>query len=416
MDYREPGGTNQHFLFAPQKRGHDNHGSKCCLARRRFLAGSIAFCASSLISVEAFSFPGFFEKKDITGRVFKKDAPKKTWKWSVPARYSISIDDKLICSLCPHTCELAPGDRGFCRSRVNIGGRLYSLSYGNPCAMHVDPIEKKPLFHFMPKTKAFSIAAAGCTFRCLNCQNWEISQAKPEQLDHANLFPVDVVRRARQYSCTSIAYTYSEPVSFFEYMYDTAKEARQRNIYNLLISNGYINKSPLSDLCNVIDAANINLKSFDDEIYMKLNGGRLGPVLNTLRLLHEKGVHLEITTLVVPGYVDDMDMIKAMCRWIVETLGPDHPHHFLRFFPKYKLDRLPPTPVPVLEKCRRIAQEQGIRYVYIGNVPGHPATNTYCHECGKMVVKRKGYYVDIFGIKNSRCIYCDTIIPGRWPD
>jgi len=190
--------------------------------------------------------------------------------------------------------------------------------------------------------------------------------------------------------------------------------ARQQNLCNLLISNGYINKEPLSELCSVLDGANINLKAFDDSVYRKLNGGTLAPVLETLKILNDNNVHFEITNLVVPGYVDDDEMIKRMCDWVLKTLGPDHPFHFLRFFPKYKLDRLPSTPVSTLTRFRELAMKEGIRYVYIGNVPGHEGTNTYCHNCGKLLIKREGYSIPVYNLNGSVCRYCKTKIPGVW--
>lgn len=391
------------------------------LTRREFLAGSGTgiFC---LLANPAF-FPDTFDHKahaasgpsDITGRIFKNDAPDTLWKWSKEAFYYTSAGtNRVACGLCPNECVLSTGDRGVCRSRVHMDGRLYSLSYGNACAANVDPVEKKPLFHFMPDTSAFSIAAAGCNFRCLNCQNWEISQAKPENLRHRDLFPQKVVEAAQQYSATSIAYTYSEAVTFYEYMYDTSSLARENGIRNLLISNGYINTGPLSDLCRVLDGANINLKSFSDDMYRKLNGGSLQPVLDTLKTLDRNRVHLEITNLVVPGYTDDPEMMKRMCAWILENLGADHPLHFLRFFPKYKLNRLPPTPVEQLEQFRRTAMDMGIRYVYLGNVPGHEGSHTFCHNCGKVVIERKGYRINTDQLKDGTCGSCGENIPGVW--
>ena len=270
---------------------------------------------------------------DIRGHVFKGDAPQKLWKWSHEGFLYTKLDNKLVmCGICPNRCLLSPGDRSVCRSKVNMDGVLYSLTYGNPCSVNVDPIEKKPLFHFKPRSKAFSIATTGCNFRCLNCQNWEISQAKPHEVRHHELFPADVIQGAQRTGCASIAYTYSEAVTFFEYMIDTARLAREEGIANLWISNGYINRKPLEELCSVLDAANINLKTFSDAIYRKLNGGRLQPVLNTFKTLHEQKIHFEMTNLVVPGYADDAEMVKQMCQWILTTLGPDYPLHFLRFF------------------------------------------------------------------------------------
>jgi len=352
---------------------------------------------------------------NISGKIFKNDAPERLWKWSREADYYMTLpDDTVMCGICPHSCVLENGDRSVCRSRVNINGRLHTLTYGNPCSVNMDPIEKKPLFHFKPTSRALSIATTGCNFRCLNCQNWQISQVKPEKVRFYDLFPNQVIKKAVDQKAASIAYTYSEATTFYEYMIDTAKLAKKNNISNLWISNGYINPEPLSALCEVLDAANVNLKSFSNKTYQKLNGGSLDPVLNTFKTLHEKGVHFEITTLVVPGYIDDEKMIKKMCHWIMKNLGPDHPMHFLRFFPQYKLDRLSPTPVSILTKFRKIAMDTGIRYVYVGNIPGHEGNHTYCHECGKLLIERKGYHIPTFNIEKNKCRFCDTLIPGRW--
>jgi len=352
---------------------------------------------------------------DISGKVFTGDAPAKLWKWSHEGfLYKKLKKNRVVCGICPNRCLLSPGDLSVCRSKVNIDGILYSLAYGNPCSVHVDPIEKKPLFHFKPKSRALSIATTGCNFRCLNCQNWEISQAKPWQVRHYELFPRDVVAKAQSVGAKSIAYTYSEPTTFFEYMIDIARIAREEGIYNLWISNGYINQKPLLELCKVLDAANVNLKSYSDAIYRKLNGGRLEPVLNTFKTLHEQRVHFEMTNLVVPGYVDDTDMAKRMCEWILNNLGPDYPLHFLRFFPRYKLDRLSPTPISTLSRFRELAMHEGIRYVYVGNVPGHEGNNTYCHDCGKLLVERKGYLIPTYNLVENRCRFCKSVIPGVW--
>jgi len=348
------------------------------------------------------------------GHIFKNDAPSEAWKWSVEA-FDYTRDDKDVkCQICPNRCSLSPGDRSICRSKVNIGGKLYSLVYGNPCAVHIDPIEKKPLYHVYPGTPIFSIATTGCNFRCLNCQNWEISQKRPEDVSRGELFPEQVVGETQKRHIPAIAYTYSEPITFYEYMLDTAKLAHERGIKNALISNGYINKGPLKNLAKYLDAANINLKSFENDIYRRLNGGTLKPVLNTFKTLHEMGVWFEMTTLVVPTYVDDPDMVKRMCGWILEALGPDYPLHFLRFFPQYKLTRLPPTPISTLERFRELATQEGIHYVYLGNVPLHEGNNTYCHNCGKILIERKGYRLGQFNLEKGVCRFCKTSIPGRW--
>lgn len=391
------------------------------LNRRDFL-----YCGAALFStamIPEVCWP-FMKKKgvisgpaDIRGKVFKGDAPKSLGKWSHEGfRYKKLTNKKVVCGICPNRCILAPGDRSVCRSKVNFDGILYSLTYGNPCAVNVDPVEKKPLYHFKPRTKTFSIAATGCNFRCLNCQNWEISQAKPHEVRIYELFPPEVVIEAQRSGSESIAYTYSEAIAFYEYMIDTARLAREKGIHNLWITNGYINRKPLLELCKVLDAANVNLKSYSDAIYRKLNGGRLQPVLNTLKTLHKQGVHFEITNLVVPGYVDDEDMVKEMCQWILKNVGPDYPLHFLRFFPKYKLDRLPPTPVSTLTRFRELAMSEGIHYAYVGNVPYHDGNNTYCHHCKKLLIERKGYFIPSYNMVGNKCKFCETVIPGVWSD
>lgn len=352
--------------------------------------------------------------KSVKGHIFKNDAPSKPWKWSIEAFHYTSSGRKVQCQVCPNRCTLSPGDRSICRSKVNIGGKLYSLTYGNPCSVNVDPIEKKPLNHFYPGTSILSIATTGCNFRCLNCQNWEISQKKPEEVRHTELFPADVVKTAKRGRTPSIAFTYSEAITYYEYTYDTAKLAREAGLKNVLVSNGYINRGPLLQLAKYIDGANINLKSFDNNLYLTLNGGTLQPVLETFKTLHQEGVWFEMTTLVVPTYVDDFEMTKRMCAWILEELGPDYPLHFLRFFPQYKLTRLPPTPIETLEQLRDLALKEGIHYVYMGNVPGHKGCHTYCHNCGETLIERNGYILNQFNLDNGRCKFCNTSIPGRW--
>ncbi|MFH1931020.1 MAG: AmmeMemoRadiSam system radical SAM enzyme [Pseudomonadota bacterium] len=386
------------------------------ITRKEFLK-SVGLGASALVCASAgYGFLGKEDKrpKSVKGHIFKNDAPKKPWKWSVEGFHYTTDGTTVQCQICPNRCILEPGDRSICRSKVNIGGKLYSLTYGNPCSINVDPIEKKPLNHFYPRSLILSIATTGCNFRCLNCQNWEISQMKPEEVHYYELFPESVVSEAKKRKTPSIAYTYSEPITYYEYMYDTAKLAREVGLKNVLVSNGYINRKPLIRLCKYLDGANVNLKSFDDGIYRFLNGGRLQPVLNTFKTLHTEGVWFEMTTLVVPTYVDDTEMIKRMCGWILKELGPNYPLHFLRFFPDYKLTRLPATPIGTLEEFRKMALQEGIRYVYLGNVPGHEGTHTYCHNCHKILIERKGYLIPQLNLENGRCKFCGTSIPGRW--
>ena len=335
-------------------------------------------------------------------------------KFSKESPYGVVTPKGVKCQICPNNCILHEGLDSICRTHVVKDNKLYTIAYGNPCSVHVDPIEKKPLFHFLPSTRSFSIATAGCNLACLNCQNWEISQQSPNDTRNVELFPAKVVDDALEQGCKSIAYTYSEPIAFFEYMLDTAMVARSRGIKNLLISNGYINEKPLLDLSKYIDAANINLKSFSEETYAKLNGGSLQPILNTLKILKAAGVWLEITNLVVPGWTDDLTMIKEMCDWLVTNGFADSPLHFSRFHPLYKLTSLPYTPLATLEKAREIAIKTGIRYVYIGNVPGTDAENTYCPKCKKMVIERRGFTILNNNLRSGACKFCDNRIAGVW--
>lgn len=318
------------------------------------------------------------------------------------------------CRLCPHQCNIAEGKTGDCRVRYNRGGRLYTLAWNNPCAVHVDPIEKKPLLHFLPGTTSYSLAIAGCNFTCLNCQNWEISQTSPDKTQNFNLTPEEVVRQARKEGCRSISYTYSEPVTFFEYTLECSRQARKAGIKNVVVSNGYINPAPLDEWCKVIDAANIDLKSFSDDIYAMLNNGSLDPVLNTLKKLREKGVWLEITNLVIPEWTDDLNMIRSMCQWLAQNGFKEVPLHFSRFYPQYKLSRLQPTPENILVKAREIAMAQGLKYVYIGNVPGKNYGNTYCPHCQSLVIERLGYSIKQSKVKNGKCQVCGGEIAGVW--
>jgi pyruvate formate lyase activating enzyme len=383
--------------------------------RRAFLTASALWLAGTASAHAFWPLKSKAADNDTQGRVFKGQGPDRPWQWSREAHdYQKLSGQRVVCRICPNRCLLAPGDRSACRSKANIGGKLYSLAYGNPCAVNVDPVEKKPLYHFLPGSRVFSLAVAGCNFRCLNCQNWQISQFAPEQVQHSSLFPDEAVAAAQQSSSQSIAYTYSEPITFYEYMLAISRRARPRGIKNLLISNGYINTQPLKELCRFLDGANINLKAFSDAIYRKLNGGRLEPVLETFKTLHLEKVHFEMTNLVVPGYTDDAEMVKKMCGWILENLGPDYPLHFLRFFPKYKLDRLAPTPVSTLARFRELAGAEGIHHVYLGNVPGHEGNHTYCPQCRKLIIERQGYQLSQYHLKGDRCAFCDARIAGVW--
>ncbi len=317
------------------------------------------------------------------------------------------------CELCPNGCILDVNEVSRCRTRINKDGTLYSLVYGKPCAVHVDPIEKKPFSHFLPGTTAFSIATAGCVLRCKFCQNWQISQARPEDTDTYDFPPDKVVQNAVFYKCRSISYTYTEPTVFYEYMYDTAVIAKKKGVKNTMHSCGYINEKPLRKLTKYMDAANIDLKGFSEDFYAKNCNGSLKPVLSSLILLKEEKVWLEITNLVIPTLNDDMKQIKEMCKWIIKNLGSDVPIHFSRFFPHYKLMNLPPTPMETLTQARNTAMDVGLKFVYIGNIR-HEAESTYCPECKKMLIQRIGYFIKQNNIKNGKCGFCGARIPGVW--
>ena len=325
------------------------------------------------------------------------------------------LDNKSVqCQLCPRRCVIPENRRGFCQVRENKGGKLYTLSYAKPVAIHIDPIEKKPLFHFLPSTTAFSIATAGCNLRCKFCQNWEISQRKPEEVDYQYIEPADLIKEVIASGSPTIAYTYTEPTIFYEYMLETARLAKQAGIRNVMHSCGYINEAPLRKLTKYLDAANIDLKGFSDDYYRDLTEASLEPVLSALKVLKEEGVFIEITNLILPGYNDDPETIRKMCLWIKENLGVDTPLHFSRFFPMYKMVALSPTPVATLEKAREIAIACGLNYVYIGNLAGNPAENTYCPSCKRLLIERKGYFVLENNIKNGKCKFCGEKIAGIW--
>lgn len=320
----------------------------------------------------------------------------------------------VVCKLCPRSCVLSDGQIGFCRARKNLGGRLYSLGYGRPCAIHVDPIEKKPFFHVLPGTTSLSIASAGCNLRCKFCQNWQISQFSPLETENFRASPEEIVSLALREGSDSIAYTYTEPTNFYEYVWDVSRLARSKGLMNVAHSNGYINPEPLRGLLQYLDAINVDLKAFDPVFYREVCEGELSPVLSTLSMIKRKKVWLEITNLVIPGRNDDMAKIGEMCRWIVKYLGPETPVHFSRFYPMYRMTTLPPTPVSTLEKARHVALEAGLKFVYIGNVPGHPAESTFCPSCGRVLIKRAGYNILSFDLKNGACKSCGRKIEGLW--
>jgi pyruvate formate lyase activating enzyme len=322
-------------------------------------------------------------------------------------------EERVQCNLCAHRCRIAPGAMGVCQVRENEAGTLYTRVYGRLIAQHVDPIEKKPLFHFYPGTTAYSIATAGCNFRCQWCQNADISQMPREQdlvLGEA-ASPQQIVDRAGQAGCRSIAYTYTEPTIFFEYAYDTAQLARESNLANVFVTNGYMTEEMLERIEPHLDAANVDLKAFRDETYRRYVGARLQPVLDSLRLMKRLGIWLEVTTLVIPGVNDEPAELRDVATFLAEELGPETPWHISRFYPAFRMRDLPPTDVARLRQAQEIGQEAGLRYIYVGNVPGE--TSTVCHACGHTLVRRAGYQIVQTHIEaGDRCAHCGTKVAG----
>ncbi|MBL7100377.1 MAG: AmmeMemoRadiSam system radical SAM enzyme [Nanoarchaeota archaeon] len=318
------------------------------------------------------------------------------------------------CELCPRFCVIKNKSIGFCKTRKNIDGTLISLSYGKPISTNADPLAKKPIFHMLPGTLSYSIGTAGCQLACKFCQNWEISQASPEDFPSQYKQPEEIVKEAIKNNCKSIAYTYTESAVFYEYAYDIAKLARKKKLKNVTVTNGFINPEPLKKLYKYIDAANVDLKGFTEEFYKKICSARLKPVLETLKLLHKMKVWIEITNLVIPGLNDDMKNIKEMCEWIKKNLGIDYPLHFSRFYPCYKMMDRQPTPYETLTKAYDIAKKTGLKYVYIGNVPEEKYNHTYCSKCKEIIIKRSSFFEIENKVKNGRCPKCKTKIEGVW--
>ena len=388
------------------------------LSRRKFLTISTAGAACLGMGTPlCFSQSGFAQDQQ-TGKgldqlQFREPAAEPVLQ---EARFYEALAEKRIqCKLCPWECAVADQERGTCGVRENRDGKYYTLVHSHVCAAHVDPIEKKPFFHYLPGSQAFSIATAGCNLECKFCQNWDIAQVRPEQVKTYYLPPAGVTQIAQEYECKTIAYTYSEPVIFYEYLYDTAVAARNANIGNVIVSNGFIQKEPLIRLCQQLTAVKIDLKGFTEKFYQEICRGRLKPVLDTLATLCDLGIWYEIVVLLVPTLNDSQQEIQAMTRWIAKELGADVPVHFSRFQPMYKLTNLPPTPVKTLEMARNTALDAGLRFVYIGNVPGHAGENTYCPNCHQIAVQRAGYRILNVAIdETGHCQNCQTRIAGIW--
>lgn len=332
-----------------------------------------------------------------------------------PAKHYKKLPEKSVqCKLCPRECRIIPGQRGYCGVRKNQNGELFSLNYGYPAARNNDPIEKKPLFHVYPGSRSYSIAAVGCNMSCRFCQNWEISQAAPEDFNLSYVAPAAIAQSAKDAGAATVAYTYSEPTVFHEYVIDCCRAASELGLGNVLITNGWIQSAPLETLCNMMTAIKVDFKAFSPRFYQEICGGELKGVQNTLKQIKASGTWLELVVLLIPTLNDQPDEIKRMSEWIVKELGPDVPLHFTRFHPAYRLRNLPPTPPATLANARKLAREAGCRFVYTGNLPGQNGENTYCPACETVLVRRYGHIVMDNSLKANICPACKAVIPGVW--
>jgi pyruvate formate lyase activating enzyme len=331
------------------------------------------------------------------------------------ARWTRPLPNHFVeCGVCPQACRIGPDERGTCGTRENRHGRLYTLVHSRPCSLGLDPVEKKPFFHLLPGSTALSLATAGCNLECRACQNWEISQARPEQVPTIPLPPDQVITLARQKGAPLVACTYTEPVVFAEYVQDIARAGRRAGVRTVMVSNGYIQEQPLADLCRDIAAYKVDLKGFSEAFFKQHTGGELRHVLETLRRLRRHGIWTEIVNLVIPTLNDSEAEIRALARFVRDELSRDVPLHLTRFHPAYRLQNLPSTPVATLDRCRAVALAEGLRFVYLGNVPGHPGENTYCPRCGKILIRRLGMAVTENRMKGGACPDCQQLIPGVW--
>ncbi|SYZ73100.1 conserved hypothetical protein [Candidatus Zixiibacteriota bacterium] len=375
---------------------------------RRIFLRCIGCGAAALAVVNSRLWPGFLEGGGPAyGSGFAKSLS------SMEARYYKKLPEGGIeCGICPRHCRVTDLERGYCGTRENHADVYQTLVYGLPCAANIDPIEKKPLFHFYPGTTAFSLATAGCNVNCKFCQNWDISQSRPEQTDNMEIPPARVPQICIERNVPTIAYTYSEPTIFYEYMYDIAEAGHKKSIRSVMITGGYIETEPLKNLLPVLDAVKVDLKAIRPDYYKNIVNGDLKPVLDAIVQIKKSGKWLELVYLIVPTLNDSEGEFSELAQWIKTNLGTDTPIHFSRFYPQYLLKNLPPTPQATLEKALRICRGAGLEYVYLGNLPGHPAESTYCPQCGKILIERRGFTIIQNRLKGNRCYNCSHVIPG----
>jgi len=330
------------------------------------------------------------------------------------SHYRSAGGDTVQCQLCFRKCTIPEGGRGFCLARENRDGKLYTLTYGKPVAVHIDPVEKEPLFHMEPGSDTLCVGTATCNLRCKNCINWHIAHKAPEEVEAVPMTPEEVVQTAIDHDVHTICFTYNEPTQQYEFMYDIARLAKEKDLRVTFHSNGEMSPEPMKAILPYVDSVAIDMKAFDPEVYRQLTTGELAPVLDTLKLVKEQGVWLEVVCLLIPTWRDDLDDIEEMCLWIRDNLGQETPVHFSRFFPTCKLTGLSPTPLSTLEQAHDIARKVGLHYVYIGNVSGHKYANTYCPECGEILIRRKGLLIQENNIVDGKCKFCGHEIPGIW--
>ncbi|HUK13747.1 MAG TPA: AmmeMemoRadiSam system radical SAM enzyme [Thermoanaerobaculaceae bacterium] len=373
--------------------------------RRSVVASACAGAAAALLRRPADAAPA----TPPGAGVAPEELPAREASW-----YRKLPEDRVECQLCPRGCQVADAERGGCGVRENRGGTYFTLVHGAACALHLDPIEKKPFFHVLPGARALSYATAGCNVECKFCQNWEISQFRPEQVRFELLPPEALADAARRAGVPLLSATYSEPVVFWEYVRDTARAGRERGVRSTVVSNGYIQETPLKEVLPLLAAVKVDLKSFREPFYRDVVRGELKPVLKTIETIRASGTWLEIVVLLITGLNDSEEEARDLSRWVRTSLGPDVPVHFTRFHPTYRLTNLPPTPLPALERAWQIARAEGLHFAYLGNVPGHPGESTSCPGCGARVIRRVGFEVTENRLLRGACPDCRRAIPGVW--
>jgi len=371
--------------------------------RRQFISDSVAALGLGVIASQTDSAEG-------------ADVTRARSPGNLEARHYMKLDEEnqVWCRLCFRKCIIKDGDRGFCRNRKNRGGTLYALTYGVPCSLQVDPIEKEPAYHFLPGTDIFCIAAAGCNFRCKFCQNYHISQKRVEETRNYRASPETIPQLVKKHGCIGVSFTYSEPTAYYEYMFDVAKATKAQGLRVVCHTNGGMAAKPLRELLEHVDAMTVDLKAFTESFYLNTCNAELGAVQQTLIEIRKTPVHLEVVNLMVNGLNDKPDDMERMAGWLAKNVGVHTPFHITRYYPAYKMENVPATPIAHLERAHEIATAEGMEYVFVGNVPGHKTNSTYCPKCGAFVIGRAGFKVLQMQLKDGKCAKCGHVIPGVW--